>query len=574
MIRIAPSIPATAVRPPSRRRWVPYVLIATAITVLVAALAARALTQEQERYQERAVIATRNLSLLLDQHISDVLDKISVVVQSVAQEYPQHRTFEGRTNPQWAQQYLLKQKDLLPEVISLQIADRDGTVLYGNDIPQGTISRVGDRDYFVRARDDRTGKVTMTGPVFARTSRQWSIVLSRRLTDASGQFAGVVYANLPVSYFHEVFSSIDLGPKGEATVHTADQTLVYRYPLESGQMGKRDESGELAKRIAQQPDSGEYVAATAPDGIKRSNAYRLLSRYPFYVVVGLAVDDYLGGWEQSLLTVFGLAGLAVAMTWLAAWQVYRAIGRQTAEISHRRKVSAELEGYRIHLEDLVAQRTSELQATNDNLSDTLFAMERVGIGIFWIDPRSGRFIYANRCATEMSGYGADELMALHFRNIAPNLEIPRFIRFRRQRRAQFETICQTQGGSRIPIEVTMYYLPGRTKEKARVIAFVTDITRRKEAEAALRRAKEAAEDAAQAKSAFLANMSHEIRTPMNAILGTVHLMRRSDAAADWVEELHTIDAAGEHLLHIVNDILDLSKVEADRLSLEETDLVV
>ncbi|MGE5490403.1 MAG: response regulator [Actinomycetota bacterium] len=563
-----------AVRPSSGRRWVPYVLIATAITILVAALAARALIQEQERYRERAVIATRNLSLLLDQHISDVLDKIGVVIQSVAQEYPQHRTFDGGTNPLWAQQYLLKQKELLPEVISLRIADRDGVIRYGNDIPQGTRSSIGDRDYFIRARDDKSGRVAVTGPVFARLSRQWSIVLSQRLTDASGEFAGIVYANLPISYFHEIFSSIDIGPKGAASVRTDDLALVYRYPLESGQIGNREVADELRKHISRAPDSGEYVAATPEDGIQRSSAYRKLPHYPLYIVVGLAVDDYLGGWDQSFITVLGLAGLAVAMTWLAAWLVYRAIGRQTAEISQRRKVSAELEGYRIHLEDLVATRTSELQATNDDLSDTLFAMERVGIGIFWIDPGSGRFIYANRCATEMSGYGADELLEHNFRDIAPKLEIPRFTSFRRRRRAQFETTCQTKDGRRTPIEVTMYYLPGRTKEKARVIAFVTDITRRKEAEAALRRAKEAAEEAAQAKSTFLANMSHEIRTPMNAILGTVHLMRRSESAADWAEELHTIDAAGEHLLHIVNDILDLSKVEAGQLSLEETDLVV
>ncbi|MDP2811283.1 MAG: PAS domain S-box protein, partial [Rhodocyclaceae bacterium] len=84
-------------------------------------------------------------------------------------------------------------------------------------------------------------------------------------------------------------------------------------------------------------------------------------------------------------------------------------------------------------------------------------------------------------------------------------------------------------------------------------------------------AKVAAETANRAKSAFLANMSHEIRTPMNAIIGLVYLMKRAGATPEQVERLAKIDSAGHHLLSIINDILDLSKIEAGRLQLENTD---
>ncbi|MBU0752270.1 MAG: PAS domain S-box protein [Gammaproteobacteria bacterium] len=73
-----------------------------------------------------------------------------------------------------------------------------------------------------------------------------------------------------------------------------------------------------------------------------------------------------------------------------------------------------------------------------------------------------------------------------------------------------------------------------------------------------------------AKSAFLANMSHEIRTPMNAILGLTHLMK-ARATPEQAERLTKIDSAGQHLLSIINDILDISKIEAGRLQLEDTD---
>jgi len=91
--------------------------------------------------------------------------------------------------------------------------------------------------------------------------------------------------------------------------------------------------------------------------------------------------------------------------------------------------------------------------------------------------------------------------------------------------------------------------------------------------AELAAAKSAAEAANQAKSSFLANMSHEIRTPMNAIIGLTHLLR-GDASPEQVERLGKIDAAGKHLLSIINDILDISKIEAGKLQLEHSDFAL
>jgi signal transduction histidine kinase/CheY-like chemotaxis protein/HPt (histidine-containing phosphotransfer) domain-containing protein len=107
--------------------------------------------------------------------------------------------------------------------------------------------------------------------------------------------------------------------------------------------------------------------------------------------------------------------------------------------------------------------------------------------------------------------------------------------------------------------------------KQRTAQLQEEIARREQVQMDLERAKDAAEAANRAKSQFLANMSHEIRTPLNAILGFTDLLRRGadgGNAAERLEYLDTIDTSGKHLLGLINDILDLSRIEANRLEID------
>ncbi len=128
--------------------------------------------------------------------------------------------------------------------------------------------------------------------------------------------------------------------------------------------------------------------------------------------------------------------------------------------------------------------------------------------------------------------------------------------------------------SNLDISTTCIYLVALFFIFENYESFKEQVHQRRYAEANALRAKETAEAANLAKSRFLANMSHEIRTPMNGIVGMANILRREGVTPKQAERLDTIDRSAQHLLGIINDILDISKIEAGKFVLEEAPVEV
>jgi PAS domain S-box-containing protein len=215
-----------------------------------------------------------------------------------------------------------------------------------------------------------------------------------------------------------------------------------------------------------------------------------------------------------------------------------------------------------------------LRQSEARFKNLLQDVQSVAIQGYGID---GTTQYWNQASEQFYGYSAQEAIGRNLLDLIVPPEMRADVAQAIQQMAETgqpipaaELSLMRKDGSRVSVfsNHTIVQVPGRMQE---LFCIDIDITERKQAEQE-RIAREAAEAANQAKSIFVANMSHEIRTPMNAILGFAQVLERDPSLTpQQAEHVRIIARSGGHLLHLINDILDMSKIEAGRTTLNEAD---
>lgn len=212
-------------------------------------------------------------------------------------------------------------------------------------------------------------------------------------------------------------------------------------------------------------------------------------------------------------------------------------------------------------------------------------------GLFFAIHTDGRFLIWNKRFEDVTGYSAEEIEKMNFLDFFSAGDrskiVSRLERFSNEADFNIEAQVISKNTGHIPYLITGKYI--LLDEQQVLVGTGLDITEKVESTRLLEEyrlhledlvatrtqeleiAKAAAEMASQAKSAFLANMSHEIRTPMNAIIGFAHLIRHDPLTPQQINQLDKLSGAAQHLLQIINDILDLSKIEARKIVLEKQD---
>lgn len=519
------------------RRWLPRLTAQCAVMVgvllLIWSAIALQLRQERVGIERETIKETSNLARAFEENIIRSITAIDQVIQFVRDSYARDPARFDLAS--WARD----RSFLNEQTRQISIIDGKGMLLQSNlGSPREPVD-LSDREHFrvqVAATQDR---LFISKPVIGRVSGRYTVQFTRKIIGMDGEFLGVVVVSLDAYYLEEFYHSIQLG-NGFIMLVGRDGVVRAGQPA-TGLIGKPLVDTKLLE-LAEQASQGSYREAVSPmTGNAAFVSYRALASYPLVVAVGYGTDAAFAGYRlhrlEYLLAGTGLSVLVLSVGLLLA--------------RHRRRLNRYQEA---------------LTATLANMSQ----------GIVMVD-RNRRLAVVNRRVGELLG-------------LPPELtrEHASFDKMLRWQIAQgeftsphgvpssMEQLLECGGlDARVPayertrpdgtvLEVRTALLPN-----GGAVRTYTDITVRKRIEQDLAAARDAAEAAGRARSEFLAVMSHEIRTPLNGIIGASGLLLDGRLPPEDHQFVEIIRQSGSHLLQLVNDVLDFSRLDASCIELEQ-----
>ncbi len=536
------------------------------------------------RQTEKSVEASlQNTVAIVETRLTATLQRMDTDLRGLAQTIPPEALLQENRERYDAAitQRLELRAHLFPELVAYRIYDADGNDLYYSG-KRGPRHNVADRSYFRALKAQPTLPLYYSEAIVGKISKTPVMPIAKPLTDGQGNFRGVVLASLDLNYYVQLFAALDLGAKGTTVLRrTGDGALLARWPEKNEEINVPLKPGNPMRQLfdAGAP-AGTIKLTSQVDRVERRYTFRQLVDYPFVVIAGRATDNYLQEWRQSLQMTGGLA-LLVLITFGSL--LYRQLRSHLREIDVSRNIESVL---RISQE---ASRLGERELLQFSLEE---AQRLSGSTIAYL-----HFINDDQQTIQLSTWSQNTLnqcQAAHDDHY-PVSQAGIWADTVRNKRPVLHNDYQHMKGLRgypeghfplirhiaVPImegdQVRMILGVGNKPKlyedaDLRELQLIGDgiwksISLRR-ALTALEAARDAAEAASRAKSTFLANMSHELRTPMNAIMGMTDLALRHATEPKLRDQLSKVIQASQHLLHVINDILDISKIEAERLQLE------
>jgi signal transduction histidine kinase len=437
-----------------------------------------------------------------------------------------------------------------PGARAVLVIGSDGKLLADSESNPPRALNFATHPFFAHHRDSPAGEATID----LETDGTPVIVFARRLIGADGSFAGVAAVLVDATDFLSLYRTAGRPVAvSEILLLKPDGTVLARYPrLSEVRLGNRLPVEELAE-AARTATTVERQGRAEVLGITR------LERLPLVVVAGMARDRILAHWRDTLL-LDGLVALVALGALLAG--------------------SMGLRGYLSRQEEMrqnLAEREVMLAATNEHL---LAALAHTHHGTLMFD-RHQRLVLCNRRYLE--------LMQLSEGALKPQMTLDETIEVLRQKGSYSpseldETIAHRRKA--LSIKETRSYFEHLTDgtiievrsdpiRDGGTLLTVTDMTASVASAEALRAAKEEAERASEAKSDFIAHISHDLRTPLTAIIGFADALSGGyfgPLPPKQKEYIDTIGISAQHLLALINNLLDVAKIEAGGYELEEEEI--
>ena len=504
-----------------------------------------------------------NLARIADERISGSLRSVEVVLNEIS---------DDRENAETEYAEILESVKVrirnLPEIRQAFMTDENGIVVF-HTVEAFIGADIQDWSYFAGATRILSEKHIFISLPIKDLTGSLLIFVSKPLLNKEGKLIGMVGVSMDPKFFQESLDSI-LPHRQSATAALVRQDGVI---LQTSPTGYKFAATGLFGRslFRRHMESGETVSLQQGLSVltqdERLMAFRGPGTYPLVVTVSVGREEVLQEWRQQALGEGILFGIATLMVLILA--------RLAAKRERQRQESE--------------RQRQQSQDFSENLIETANVLV---IGL----TEDGHVVIYNSAASQITGYTREDISDQNWfelvvpKNIYPDVwnEFLK-IKSRGQIVTAWETPILCKNGEERIISWRNSLVDYGNRQTVS-ISFGIDITERRRVEQQLRESKitlehqasalqelvninaqerQRAEQAARAKSEFLANMSHEIRTPMNAIVGLTQLLARSPLSDRQQDYVNKITVSTRSLLGILNDILDISKIEAGRIELEQ-----
>lgn len=449
----------------------------------------------------------------------------------------------------------------LPILNNILVISPKGFVVASNLNPDQKAILVTDRGYYRHHRDNTSSDIYIGESNISRTTGFRVLQITQRI-EQEGRFSGIVLVSLRHDYLASVLQGFVPVNGGAASILRFDGRLLARYPLPEDSVFERNfRDGQLFTSLLPDKPSGTYRGQAMVDQEARLFGYSQVASLPVVVVVSQKEHDILAAWRSLAERQMAIASLAMVSLTLLMVFIIRQLYRQEEQEQHFRTLAnSGLALIWTAGTDKLCNYFNEpwLSFTGRSLPEAL--------GKAWLDA--------------VHPDDRESCLATHERHFEERRPFTMEYRLRHAD-GSYHWIVD-QGNPRFDSRDCFIGF----------IGYCYDISERKKTEVELENyrhglesmvdertrdlavAKDAAEAASRAKSAFLANMSHELRTPLNGILGMITLARKRMQDPRGSEQLDKAARSAYHLLGVINDVLDISKIEAERLELEATTLTI
>ncbi len=437
----------------------------------------------------------------------------------------------------------------------LLIVDAEGKEVYQTNSQSADLRSYRYSAFFTAHRPGATPRLFIGDPEPNAAGGGWAIMLSRPLM-RDGVMLGVIAARVPVATFADLYGAIAGNGDTRIALLFDDGVLAAGRLAGRAAIGARPASAAALLAASARAPTGLLDTPAGPGEAEALSVFRRVPARPLIVAATRARDRILGRWYRQRNAALASFVLFAAAVVGLAWLANRALRAGRFANAYLRRSEARLK-----------RRNSLLQST----------LESIGEGLSVFDGR-GRLVARNRRFCELLDLPADLAQGAPLREVLmrqalrgdfgdaePQAEVHRRLgQFHRQVPAVKERVTSS---GRV-LQIRRSAMPDGA-----VVSVYSDITELKAGEARLLMARSQAELANHSKSEFLANMSHELRTPLNAIIGFTEIISLelfgplgNDKYLEYIKDVH---ASSLHLLSIINDVLDMSKIEAGKLELQK-----